>query len=182
MALATEHTFDEEPLPEAVVLDCDFVVSVLHEGEEFHDECYEFALRLYEEDVPIVYSNLLRMEFWQGWRSAANKRGLPSELLAKPMLLSDPIAERERLFALGDSYLQDFLRSFRRFEVRISTRLLDRALRLMARYNLDSQDACVAACAFHSDVRDVVSLDKHFHRVDGIDLWNNHIPVRRAAK
>ena len=60
-------------------------------------------------------------------------------------------------------------------------RLLDRAVKLMGRYNLGSHDACLAAIAFHTDVLDIVSLDKDFQRVDGIHLWNNDIPGRRRA-
>ena len=58
--------FDEEPLPSAVVFDCDFVINVLHENEDFHEECARFAGRLFDQGVGIVYSNLLRLEFWQG--------------------------------------------------------------------------------------------------------------------
>lgn len=173
--------FDEEPLPEAVVLDSDFVISVLHENEEFHEECRRFG-RLFDANVPIVYSNLLRVDFWQGWRRAVNARGLPADLASRPMLMDDPVAQRERWYKHGDEYLKTLLSLFDRYEVRIGTRLLDRALSLMARYNLKSHDACLAAIAFHTDVVDLVSLDKDFLRVDGLRLWNNGIPGRRAAK
>ena len=51
MAPARERMFDEEPLPTAVVLDSDFVINVLHENEEFHAECMEFAYRLVDANV-----------------------------------------------------------------------------------------------------------------------------------
>jgi predicted nucleic acid-binding protein len=182
MALAQEHAFDEEPLPSAVVLDSDFVINVLHENEEFHEECKEFAQRLSENDVVVVYSNLLRVDFWHGWRRAVNARGLPPEVASQPVLLTDPGAERERWYRHGDDYLKTLLSLYDRYEVRIGSRLLDRALRLMARYNLKSHDACVAAIAFHTEVTDIVSLDKDFLRIDGLHVWNNRIPARRAAR
>ncbi|HEU4758934.1 MAG TPA: PIN domain-containing protein [Dehalococcoidia bacterium] len=174
--------FDEEPLPPAVVLDSDFVINVLHENEDYHDECMAFAGRLFDASVPIVYSNLLRVDFWHGWRRAVNAKGVPLEIASAPMLMDDAAAQRERWFQRGDEYLKTFLALFDRYEVRVGTRLLDRALRLMARYNLRSHDACVAAMAFHAEVLDVVSLDADFLRVDDLHVWNNGVPARRAAK
>jgi len=182
MAPAQEHSFDDEPLPAAVVFDSDFVINVLHENEEFHGECTEFAYRLFDNDVAVLYSNLLRVDFWQGWRRAVNARGLPPEVASQPMLMTDPAAERERWYRHGDEYLKTLLSLYDRYEVRIGPRLLDRALRLMARYNLKSHDACVAAAAFHTEVADVVSLDKDFLRAEGLHVWNNGIPGRRAAR
>lgn len=182
MSLAEQHLFDEEPLPSAVVLDSDFVINVLHENEEFHEECRLFAARLFDAGVAVVYSNLLRVDFWQGWRSAVNARGLPPEVASQPPLIDDPAVQRQRWYQHGDDYLRTFLSLFDRYEVRIGTRLLDRALRLMAQYNLRSHDACVAAIALHTEVLDVVSLDADFLPVDGLRLWNNGIPARRAER
>ena len=181
MSPAREHLFSE-PLPPAVVLDVDFVVNVLHEGEELHAECLEFATRMYNADVIVVHTSLLRVEFWNGWRRAVAQRGLPPEVAISPPLLPDATAERRRLYRLGESYLKDFLRAFRRYEIRLGARLLDQALGLIASYNLRSLDACLAASALRAGVPDVVSLDGVFRRVDGIDLWNNDIPSRRAAR
>jgi len=181
MAPAQEHTFDEEPLPQAVVFDCDFVINVLHENEDFHEECARFAGRLLEGGVGVVYSNLLRVDFWQGWRRAVNLRGLPAEIGGEPVRIRDAARQREEWYQLGDEYLKLFLGLYDRYEVRVGPRLLDRAVKLMGRYNLGSHDACLAAIAFHTDVLDIVSLDKDFQRVDGIHLWNNDIPGRRRA-
>jgi len=182
MVPALEHRFTEEPLPLAVVLDSDFVINVLHENEEFHAECFQFAGRLLDADTVIVYSNLLRIEFWNGWRSAVDHRGLPPEIAAEPPLLPDPVAERQRLYRVGDRYLRDFLRLFKRREVKVGARLLDTALALIGHYNLKSLDACVAACALHSGVPHIASLDQGFLKVDGIELWNNGVPGRRERR
>ena len=176
---ATQRLFHEEPLPRAVVLDTSLVVHVLHENEDFHRECLAFAQRLVDAGVLLVYSNLLRMEFWHGWARAMRIRGIPGELLQQPPLLPDPGSERVRAFLIGDRYLRDFLSLFRRYEIRIGTRLLDCALSLMAQYNLASHDACVIAMASHAGVPDVASPDAKFRRIDGIQLWNDAIPERR---
>lgn len=98
-----------------------------------------------------------------------------------PIQVADRARQRERWYKHGDEYLKTFLSLFDRYEVRIGPRLLDRALSLVSRYNLRPHDACVAAIAFHTQVVDVVSLDADFLPVDGLHLWNNGIPARRAA-
>lgn len=77
--------------------------------------------------------------------------------------------------------MKEFLGLFRSYEIRIGSRVLDRALDLMGQYNLSSHDACVAAIAFHAGVPDLVSLDWKFARVDGLELWNDRIPGRRQG-
>lgn len=170
--------------PWAVVLDADFVIHILHEGEEFHEECAAFAERLIDADVTIVHTQLLRLEFLNGWRDAIIRRGIPHDLVALALggrSIADPAAERDALYRLGDEYLSFFLSRFNRFDVRLSARLQDRARRLMARYNLKSLDACVVAAAFQTNVTSIASLDRRFRRVDDIHLWNDHIPARRQA-
>lgn len=178
--VASERRFEERPLPSAVVLDTSFVINVLHEGEDVHAGCLRFAERLRTADCIVVYSNLLRMEFWHGWARAVRLRGVPAKLLQEPMLMPDEASERTRGFAVGDKYLKDFLALFRRYEIRIGARLLDRALDIMSNYNLTSHDACVVAIAGYTDTPDIVSLDSKFRRVDGIQLWNDLIPTRRT--
>ena len=107
---------------------------------------------------------------------------LPLAVVLDSDFVINLLHENEEFHEHGDQYLRTFLDLFDRYEVRIGTRLLDRALQLMARYNLKSHDACVAAIAFHTDVADVVSLDKDFLRVDGLRVWNNGIPARRAGR
>src|SRR3989304_9978158 len=118
MSPAREHLFSE-PLPPAVVLDVDFVVNVLHEGEELHAECLEFATRLYNADVIVVHTILLRVEFWNGWRRAVQQRGLPTEIAMSPLLLRDPAAHRRRVDRGGAGYLKEVPGAFQRYETRV---------------------------------------------------------------
>ena len=182
MAPATEHRFREEPLPQAVVLDADFVVNVLHEGEEYHRDCLRFAVRLLRNNVSVVYTQLLRLEFLSGWQNAMRRRGVPSELLQQKRLLENPAEDRRAMYELGDEFFSDFLTLFNRYEVRLSAKLQRRARSYMAKYNLKPMDACLIASAFQTEVLHVASLDKDFRRVDGVHLWNDHIPTRRLAR
>lgn len=181
MAPAIEHLFSEEPLPAAVVLDADFVVSVLHEGEEFHADCLRFATRLFEEGVPIIYCQLLRLEFLSGWQAAIKRRGIPLDLMREARRSQRSRPDHERLYRLGDRYLASFLQMFDRYEVRLSARLQDLARRFMAEYGLKPMDACLVASAVRAGVSDIASLDRDFRPVDDIHLWNDHIPTRRRA-
>ncbi|MEX0786140.1 MAG: type II toxin-antitoxin system VapC family toxin [Dehalococcoidia bacterium] len=183
MAPAVEHRFTEEPLPQAVVLDADFVVSVLHEGEEFHKDCAQFAARLLEGSASIIYTQLLRLEFMSAWQSAIRRRGIPDAMRPRQGRLFGSIeGDRDDLYKLGDDFLADFLSRFNRYEVRLSATLQNNARRLMASYNLRPMDACLVAGAFQTGVQHVASLDRDFRRVDDIDLWNGHVPARRQAK
>ena len=183
MTPAIEHGFLEEPLPEAVVLDADFVISVLHEGEEYHQNCVDFAARLFEEDVPVVHSQLLRLEFMSAWQKVVRRHGVPETILPwQGRLLTDPLEERSALYKLGDEFLSDFLSLFERYEVRLSARLQDRSRSLMATYNLKPMDACLVACAFQTEVVHIASLDADLRKVDGLHLWNDHIPAKRQAR
>ncbi len=180
MAAATEHRFSEEPLPQAVVLDADFVVNVLHEREEFHKDCTVFASRLFDENVPIVYTQLLRLEFMSGWQKAVTRGGIPANML-RDLNVSDPGDDLVRLYKLGDEYLSVFLSLYGRYEVRLSARLQDQARRYMAEYNLRPMDACLVASAHRTGIHDLASLDADFRRVGWLHLWNDHIPARRKA-
>jgi predicted nucleic acid-binding protein len=177
---AVEHLFNERRLPDAVVLDSDFIINVLHEGEDFHRECVRFAVRLIAHDVTVVHSPLLRLGFFAGWRRAVRNHALPPTLYAQPTYWDDPAHERRLMYERGRELLTNFLNQFRRYEVRLGVRVHNRAIGLMATYNLKPGDAWLLATAQQVRVADIVSLDSDFRPVDGIDLWNNHVPDRRA--
>lgn len=178
---ATEHRFNKTPLPRAIFLDADFVVSVLHESEQFHRDCSAFAYRLLRSRVVVLHTQLLRLEFLSGWQSAIRRRGIPRDLLPQQRLWRQPEDERAALYEIGDGFLLDFLNAFERYEVRLSARLQERARRAMADYNLKPMDACLVASSFQVGVPDIASLDARFRRVEGIRLWNDRIPQRRQA-
>jgi predicted nucleic acid-binding protein len=182
LAPANQHLFDEEPLPAAVVLDSDFVISVLHENEEFHERCVAFASRIRNSSVPVIHTSLLRVDFWNGWRQAVRRRGLPPELTEQIDENTDEQSRREAVFRRGDQLLRDFLSGFNTYILDLSEELLDAALMLIARYNLRPHDGCLAATAYRSGLNVIVSLDADFLKVDGLELWNDHIPDERARR
>ena len=179
---ATEHAFNEDPLPEAIALDADFVVSVIVQSEEFHTACRSFSSRLLRSGVTVVHSPLLGFEFLRAWQKAVNLGAISKALLPQQALWDDPVREREELFALGDEYLDDFLSLFERYEVRLTSRVQVQTRGIMAHHNLKPMDACLVACAARVGTEHVASLDRDFRRVDGIHLWNNFIPSKRLTR
>jgi predicted nucleic acid-binding protein len=178
---AIEHPFHQVDLPVSMAIDADFVVSVIVESEPFHAPCVSFSARLLQASINIVHSPLLRLEFLHAWQKAVNRGAVPMNLVAQRTLWDDPSRQRERSYDLGDSLLADFLGLFDRYEVRLTNRLQDQARRLMARHNLKPMDACLLASALYTNVKDIVSLDNDFRRVDDIDLWNDFTPSKRRA-
>ena len=181
MAGATEHGFAEEPLPRAVALDADFVISVLNEAEDYHRHCLRFATRLSASGTAIVCSPVLRLEVLHGWQKAINAGGITVELLQQRPLVPDPVHIRGLLLQFGEDALSSFLASFKQYEVRLSAPLFAETREIMARYGLKPMDACFLAAAVRIGVTDIVSLDSDFRKVDGIHLWNDHVPARRQA-
>ena len=178
MAPAVEHAFTE-PLPSAVIVDADFVVNVLNEAEEFHNDCTLFARRLLASDVLVVYSQLIRLEVIAGWRNSIRQSRLPAVVRGRQ---AGALPALEEGYRAGLSLLARFLSAFRRREVRLSIRLQEAAVPYMARHNLRPMDACLVAAAFTAGVPHIASLDRDLRKVDGIELWNDRIPARRRRR
>lgn len=68
--------------------------------------------------------------------------------------------------------LNELLASFRLRRVAISRRLMRAAASLVATFNLKAHDALVVAIAREIGVPHIVSFDRDFRRVDGIELWD----------
>jgi predicted nucleic acid-binding protein len=178
---AVEHAFDEAALPEAAVLDADFVINVLYETEEFHDECASFARRFGRADGLVVYTPLLRLEVLAGWRNAIRRRGVPTSLMRQSRMWADPTQERRFLFDEAERLLSAFLNEFRRYEIRLSRSVYRNVRLVMADHDLKPMDALLVASAREYGNIPVVSLDSDLTRVDELELWNNHVPARRRA-
>jgi len=85
---------------------------------------------------------------------------------------ADPTTDRVNAFIEADNALNDLLGSFLRRRVGISKRLMSAASILVAEFNLSSHDALLIAVARETRVQHLVSFDRDFRRVDGIELWD----------
>lgn len=178
---ATQHSFVERPLPQTVALDTDFILTALVQSELFHARCASFTQVLVRERVRIVHSPLLLLEFLHAWQKAINRNAVPASAVLQQRLWNDPVGLRASLYILGEEYLNVYLDSFSRYEVRFSRALQRETRESMALHNLKPMDACLVASAQRAGTDHIVSLDSDFRRVDGIHLWNDSIPAKRQA-
>jgi predicted nucleic acid-binding protein len=161
---ATLRGFEEEPLPDVVVVDSSFVFEVLYDPrspDSRHAEARAFAARLINAGSAVVYSSLLFLEAPQCWRRLYARGGLPSPRGAT----------RLETFRSANEDLRVLLAQFGAVEIATDRAQLDLAVDLCAEYNLRPHDALVVALGQLSEVGDLVSLDRDFRRVDGITLW-----------
>jgi predicted nucleic acid-binding protein len=181
---ATQHDFDDDDAvyPDAVLLDADFVVNVLHEGEDYHKVCLAFAEELLTNHIVLITTPLLKIEFFAGWRSAVHRGGIPETERRQAQLWEDEDTERARAFAMGSTLIDGFLRQFDQYEVRLTKSLQRHAMNLMTDYNLKPLDAWLVAAGRRVEVPDLVSLDHAMTKIDRLELWNHHIPDKRKAK
>src|SRR5574338_238052 len=97
-------------------------------------------------------------------------------------LWDDEASRMAEVYKVAQQFLDDFLELFTRYEVRLSNPLQRRAQRFMATYRLKPMDACLAAIASQLDLPALASLDHAFERVDGLELWNHHVPEKRRRR
>lgn len=194
--MAIQHSFDEE-LPSELIVDTSFIVHALisSPGEEtIHEECREFAARLLDENVALVYSPLLFLETPQAWRNLLKKLSVQEleeavtswyggDALTATAQLALLAEEREvRLFRQMDALVSDLVALFDTYEVRLTKGLLDEGRDMAARYRLNSHDALVVALGRRT-VPDVAAIDEDFLKVeDWLHVWNNCIPARRKRR
>ena len=171
MAPAQQRSFVGDDPPEHVLLDTSFVVAALVSGEVHHDACLDFASRLQAAGSAIVYSSLLRIEYFNTWRKLIGQGLLPPEPSDQLRMSLDIPEARPYWFRVTDRLLSRFLAQFPRREVRLNRRVLRSMVALMGTYNLQAMDAAQVASALDMGCQDIASLDDDFKRVQGIRLW-----------
>lgn len=82
---------------------------------------------------------------------------------------------REQYFGFVMGTLDDLLSPFEWQDVPTTNDINRLAVTYMARYNMDAQDAVHLASMHVAGVNHLASFDRIFRRVDGLNLWNDHI-------
>jgi predicted nucleic acid-binding protein len=165
---ANRHSFNEDRLPEQIIVDSSFLFDAVMETDQGrHEPALGFAQRLRASNCVLVYSSLIFIEAPQCWR-----RMYARGLLVPNQQGHDVVSDRINAFNKADNLLNELLASFRRRRVAISGRLMSAASRLVAMLNLKAHDALVVAIAHEIGVPDIASFDRDFRRVDGVELWD----------
>ena len=176
---AAERRFADR-LPDSIYIDANFLITVLVSGAEYHDECLRFAERLVNETVPLFYSELTLIEFYNGWAKLPHRDWFPQEL-REGLGLHDWSNQLVRLrwMDYGKQCLLGFLGQFDKFEIRLLKPIKAKMLETMADFNLRSNDALHICTMRHLGLVDLTSLDEDFRCVIGIHLWNDCKFVRK---
>jgi len=137
-------------------------------GRHIRTTAQEFAERLKAERTALLFCELVKIEFWHGWKKAAETQAFPYEWANW-----DNLAGRVPYLKRGDRLLKQFLSQFPAYEQKILKTIKDNVVDIMAMYNLGSYDAIHIGTAIYRKVYNIASFDEDFRRVGGIQLWNN---------
>lgn len=173
---ATEFAFTD-PLPPALYLDNDVLVSYLVASEPHHARCLALLQRIAAERQTRVYVSSLS---WLGFGHTVMRQNFQARLPAATQQQYalhqwQNRAVREQYLQAMLGLLDRLLAQFAWTEVSLTPSVSREALRLLTNYRLDSHDAAHLASAGAAGVGDLASLDAGYRRVDGLNLWNDLI-------
>ena len=156
------------PLPPVIVADSSFIFDALIDaGQGRHVPARNFANRLIAANSLLVYSSLLFLEAPQCWRRLY-QRGW---LVSKQKGLT-PAADRRNAFLEANTSLEQFLASFNRHRVNITSSLMQSASDFAAYYELNSHDALVVAVLRDLGISNLAAIDRDFRPIDWLQLWD----------
>jgi predicted nucleic acid-binding protein len=151
------------------------VVAGILEGSLFYDVAQDFRQALAENDCTVVFSQLLRVELLQAVRQTGTVDGaLPGKIRRAHRLQrwGLEIDVRRRWLQHGIDEFDALLPEFREVvEIPITRATWIRSAELMARFQIDSDDALHAATAIQYGAADFATLDADFSRVSELTTW-----------
>lgn len=157
----------------AAYIDPSFFLNIIVEEGKFHKQCSEYKNKLKKHHVLLFLSNLGLDEIWyvllklqaikghgtKGWQKFLNKH--PEVVMKYSGLLSEitsNILEIPNLHIIEIS----------------ASQTLD-ALGIMKHYGLLPRDAIHLAATIQSDIRNIITTDKDFNVVTGINVYTCNI-------
>lgn len=159
--------FDEK-LPEAIYWDSSFILNFCIDGAKFFKECAKFVRRLESEKTTSIISTLILDEVWYGLLRAnlINDFGgdWHDEIRENPEILKKYIPTLKRvMFDL--SLLSNLIL------VEVSSETTLSALEFMENYSLFPRDAIHLSTCNSLGLKNIVTTDLDFIRVDGINVF-----------
>ena len=179
---AAEISFSgETPPPDRLYLDSDILVAAVVSTHEHAERAARlFELLLQYGATTLYLCPVSWMEYAHVFSKETFRQTLPGEFAyLTPVTGWQDAAVRERYFKFVMSTLEDLLSPFDWHEIPTTFHVNRAAIGYMARYNMDAQDAVHLASARAVGLTDLASFDRIFRRVDGLNLWNDHIYGRR---
>lgn len=155
-------------------LDASFVVAAMIAGSHHAAASHEFAARLSESRSHVHFSTILPIEISQAlFRMGANPIRLSPDVRSQFLLdrWEHDFLTRHRWMAYGIDKFNEFQRGFAHvYEYPLSLDTWRRSVSIMSHYQLRSIDAIHVATAQTIGVRDFVTCDAGFRRVDGLNV------------
>lgn len=172
---ATERSFDEPP-PDRLYIDTDFLISCLTDAQPHYPRCISFLEALARHGTEIYVSALTWLEFAYVVSKERFRLELSTEMQAEYALHHWQRREvRGRYIADMIGRARALLAPFEWAQVPITGDVQRRAQDYMIAYGLHPQDAAHVAAAELAGVSDIATLDRGFRKVDDITLWNDLI-------
>ncbi len=178
-------SFEEKP-PKVAYLDPSFCINILIEKARFHKECFDYSKRLEEEKTVLLVSNLGLDELWFALLRVRTIEFLKDEKIIDPekkwfwFLKENPkVVMKLTLFIEEDTLL--FLEMPNLVLVEITEHQTLQALSFMKNFGLMPRDAIHAAATKLSGAEAIITTDKDFNRVEGINIYtcNPKIELQR---
>lgn len=156
-----------------VYLDASLVVAAMLDGLPDSIACTAFCARLVRENSRVYFSQILRLEIAEAFRKLASRQQLP-ENLRQEYQLADWVTHpfvRRRWMTFGLGQFETFSDAFYQVsELPFGIGVWRRSVQIMADYRLGSHDAVHVATALQSGVHLFATADRHFNRVDALDV------------
>lgn len=135
--------------------------------------CAAFCARLVHDNSRVCFSQILRLEIAEAFRKLASRQQLPDTLRQEYQLADwaiNPLV-RQQWMAFGMGQFAAFIGAFYQVsELPFRIRMWHRSVQIMATYGLGSHDAVHVATALQNGVQVFATADKHFNRVDTLDV------------
>lgn len=173
---ANERAFANVP-PGRLYLDTNVILDYLISTREHHERVKGFLRKVVDSELTAIFlSSLSWVEFTHVVRTRDFREKLSDDWLARfPLERWEELNVRQEYLRAMCDLLGGFLAPFDAFEISITQQVRQSAVSCMTEYGLDSQDAVHVAAAGVAGVRDLMSFDKGFRRVEGLYLWNDRI-------
>ncbi|HUG15290.1 MAG TPA: type II toxin-antitoxin system VapC family toxin [Thermomicrobiales bacterium] len=155
-------------------LDTRFVVAAAVNGSHHSIAAHQEWLRLVSTRRSVYFSSFLRVEVTQAlFRMGANPARLPADVRARYILdrWEHDFLIRHRWMVQGIEAFETLLATFAEvYELPVTTEIWQHSVPIMAHYRLWSIDAVHVATAQMIGIRNFITCDLGFGRVDGLHV------------
>ena len=159
--------FDAE-LPEVIFWDASFVLNFSIEGSKYFKKCANFAKRLEKENIPSIISNLALDEIWYGLLRANLikdfSEGWINKLRENPAVIS-------KYIPLLKKATRDLVLLPNVILIEVRTEMTLKALDYIEKYFFLPRDAIHLATMLSLGIKNIVTTDTDFIKVDGINVY-----------